>query len=128
MPSALYAGLNRTLDLGIEERIKRLAEFARKIHESDQTASDHPLRPEQQLHEKWAEFESKIRKGPDPHMDTRMRDRFIQSIEKAVDLHGSTDYTAVIRSLGHSDAEFGTAWLDGIVENLLNEWSSVVSF
>lgn len=134
MPSELYKGLNRALEKGIEERIQRLKEFSDKlaafaeIHPKtiDMKTSDQLLSQKPQLQERWGELESSIRDASCPQGGDKLRDRFLELIDAGIASYGKTDYIAVIRSLDQSTAQAGTAWLDGIVNDLTSRWLSVI--
>ncbi|MBS3733170.1 MAG: protein GlmU, partial [Desulfobacterales bacterium] len=134
MPDELYNGLVRTLDACIDERIRRLGEFADKMPESlknyqasaGQGASDTLLSQKRQLYDNWSRLEQELRTGGPAVESPEKRDAFIKRIRDQIQASGSYDYVAVIRSLDPDAAAAGTDWLMEIIESLTGRWLSMV--
>lgn len=134
MPAPLLEGLQRNLDRGIEERIKRLRAFSEKLPASaevyrstaGQNASERLLRQKAELHGRWDALEAAIRTGPETGKENRLRDRFLKALDTRIASSGARAYTTVIKSLPPKDAEAGSAWLQGIIDELLDRCNAVI--
>ncbi|MBW1892226.1 MAG: protein GlmU [Deltaproteobacteria bacterium] len=104
-PLDLLQGMKATLSLGISERIKRLREFSEKIPD---------------LNAKWPEVEKQFHELENTRGDERLMDNFIKSLEYHIDT-SDKDYIKTIKSIPDDEKESGTAWLQSIVDQILEE-------
>ena len=134
LPEELYSGLLRTLDACIEERIRRLGEFAGKMPESlknyqetaGQGASETLLSQKRQLYDNWSRLEQALRTTGQTVESPEKRDAFLKQIRDQIEANGNDNYVAVIRSLDPDAAAAGTDWLMEIIEALTDRWLAVV--
>jgi len=101
-PEALLDGLREKLNMGTEERIRRLKALF--------------LKQETGLSAKWPETEGLIRSQQEYPGDIGLRDEFLEKTGEEIKKSGN-DYISVIRKLKANDAETGTRWLQGIVDS-----------
>lgn len=133
-PAALHAGLMETIDAAISERINRLMKFAAKLEDSAGACrkSAGNGASETLLAQKRALFEHQGRMAEIfmPETDTvfkedgHLRRRFLDAVERAVDLHGKNDYVGIIQNLDPGDAGIGTAWMQSVVDGVMETWTS----
>ncbi len=134
MPAPLLDGLQRNLDRCIEERINRLRAFSAKLPVSAEiyrstagkNASERLLQQKAELHERWDELETAIRTGPANGEGGKLRDRFLKVLDTLMESSEEITYTTVIKSLSIEDAEIGSAWLQGIVDGLIDQWIAII--
>jgi len=97
-PQALSDGLKKTLNMAIDERIKRLKEFS--------------FQHQNELYSRLDEAEAFHHQG-----DTALRDSFLEAIHSAIKKSGK-DYISVIQGLSPEDKANGTRWLQGFADNV----------
>jgi UDP-N-acetylglucosamine/UDP-N-acetylgalactosamine diphosphorylase len=105
-PEALWQGLIKTLDLGLDERFKRLRAYINGIGGS--TLADQYRVFEQQYHERDQELG-----------DLKLRDQFMHQLEPFKSQHDN--YVETIKALPYETAQIGTLWLQGIVDEVSTE-------
>ncbi len=98
-PQALSDGLKETLNMAIDERIKRLKEFSVQHQNEIYSRLD-------------GAAEAFHHQG-----DTALRDAFLEAIHSGVKKSGK-DYISVIQGLSPEDAAKGTGWLQGIADHV----------
>lgn len=103
-PQALSDGLKEKLNMGIEERIKRLKDFC--------------LQQKNELAETWAKAEE-IFRNQGHYGDISLRDAFLEKIHIGIQ-HSGKDYISVIKALAPEDADIGTRWLQGITDSVID--------
>jgi UDP-N-acetylglucosamine/UDP-N-acetylgalactosamine diphosphorylase len=122
LPEPLWEGLCATLEVAIEERLKRLDGLRQKmprsieIHraQAGEAASVQVLAESQELFDKWPMVMERL--SADAIIgDLKLRDRFLEDLSKQVQAEG-TAYVTVIRGLAPEMVETGTQWLQGIVD------------
>ncbi|MEZ4524495.1 MAG: protein GlmU [Desulfobacterales bacterium] len=126
-PQVLLDGLQEKISLGIAERIKRLKELAGKmpgsaaayLAASGESASASLLAQKKEFHENWPELAEIFQKAQMTQGNIQMRDAFLKTVEKGIREKGK-DYIPVIQSLAAEEAESGTCWLQGIVDETVN--------
>ncbi len=124
---ALLDGLQEKISVGIEERIKRLKELADKmpgsakayISASGESASQSLLLQKKEFHENWPQLAEIFNKAQMADGTTEFRDAFLKTVEKRIQEKGK-DYISVIQSLAPEEAETGTRWLAGIVDETVS--------
>ena len=104
-PQALHEGLLEMTDLALAERIRRLKEVVTKI-----AAGGNPA-----YGERWPLLEVGLRSLSAYEGDERRRESFQECIHSLASTTGY-DYIKTIQSVKTTDAEAGTAWLQGIVD------------
>jgi hypothetical protein len=104
-PEPLLAGLIHNVEFAIDERTRRLKEFATKLSTSGDSS----------LENHWPAVEEAILSKRDEGGDSRLRETFQEKISAAMS-HIGKSYIDVIRSLQSKDASIGTLWLQGIVD------------
>ena len=105
-PDTLLEGLNRNIDLAITERIKRLKDYFNNL-------------PDKDLSSRWNDLEAFIDKHLAFQGELQERDTFLAKISMIIDQYG-TDYINAIKHLDSEDAEMGTVWLQGIVDQVIS--------
>ena len=104
-PEALHEGLLEMTDLALAERIRRLKEVVTKI-----AAGGNPA-----YGERWTLLEAGLKSLVAYEGDERGRENFQKSIHSLASTSGY-DYIKTVQSVSTTDAEAGTAWLQGIVD------------
>ena len=118
-PDFLLAGLQEKVQMGIAERCRRLRVLIRNTAAQKE---NHDNRLSEELH----------RIASDPRNllvysgNRDLRDQFIGTIDKGIERFGR-DYIEVIKNLAPPDAEKGTLWLQGIVDEIENRLLSLGS-
>jgi bifunctional UDP-N-acetylglucosamine pyrophosphorylase / glucosamine-1-phosphate N-acetyltransferase len=127
-PQHLLDGLSYVVNLGINERIKRLKEFICKLDDSihlqaeiqrNLSASDR-IRYNQELVKRWPEIEGTIRRLCDYDGDEGSKSFFLAVLEKEIQKTGIS-YIDVIKGLDPDVKKIGSQWLQGIVDRLVND-------
>ena len=118
-PQLLLDGLNEKLNMAIKERVKRLSELCLKMPDPDiaNETSERLMNQKNELRDRWPEMEeafkvNKIKKG-----DLSLRDKFLETINRGIKMSGK-NYIPVIKGLSVENANQGTKWLQGIVDNI----------
>lgn len=127
-PQVLLDGLQEKIRMGIAERIKRLKELADKmpgsaaayLAASGESASESLLAQKKEFHENWPELAEIFKNAQIAQGNVQLRDTFLKSAEKRIQEKGK-DYIPVIQSLAAEEAENGTLWLQGIVDETVNK-------
>ena len=127
-PPPLLDGLKEKLDMGIDERIKRLEAFCLKMPESAEKyaesagdqASESLLEQKKELYERSSDLTSFFENARNRQGEARLRDQFLEVIAKGIDETGKS-YIPVIKSLEGQDAHMGVQWLSGIVKEIGSE-------
>lgn len=113
--------------MGIAERIKRLKELTDKmpgsaaayLAASGESASASLLAQKKEFHENWPQITEIFKNAQTAQGNTQMRDDFLKTAEKRIQEKGK-DYLPVIQSLTQEEAETGTLWLQGLVDETVN--------
>lgn len=120
-PAPLLEGLQRNLERGLAERIKRLGQVAGKMtasiqrHVADGGDVDGPLvRQKREFADQWPELEASLATAGQRNGDDALRDRLLAAVSTGMARRGS-DYLRVIPSLPPDAKEAATEWLEGIV-------------
>ena len=102
-PEALWQGLIATLDLGLDERFKRLRAYKNGLGGS--TLADPYLIFEQQYHKRDQDLG-----------DLKLRDQFMHQLEPLQLQHDI--YVETIKALPYETAQIGTRWLQSVVDEI----------
>ncbi|WP_419655325.1 putative UDP-N-acetylglucosamine pyrophosphorylase [Desulfosarcina variabilis str. Montpellier] len=132
-PLALYEGLVQTLDVAINERVKRFVAFCEKLPSSTQLykqqmgdrASAGLIEQKEQLFNKRHQVADLIQR----HIETIKKQEpvaFCKIIKKKKEAQKS-DYLSVIANLQPEERSVGTKWLQDIVEEVEKELLEVFS-
>ena len=112
-PVALLAGLTEKLQMGIRERINRLTVFIQKVGTGQERQNDTVCNT---LSAFAAGAENSLFYVGDRHL----RDHFISKIKSVIQQEGM-DYIHVIQKIDPLVAKDGTLWLQGIVDDIVND-------
>lgn len=118
-PAPLLEGLIKTLNLGINERIKRLKDFLDKVTVAKNTYETMVLT------RNW----DKLRKELEQHLspDTISCEEkylyFSNLLERDLRNSGIDHYTEAIQRLSRETSEAGTAWLSAVVDDIFEKTS-----
>jgi len=104
-PDTLLTGLKKNIGLALNERMKRLKEVCLKIPKSD-------------FYILWPKIEKLLDNEKYHKGDAALRDNFLEKIYSIISQTGK-DYISVIKNIGSGDKAKGTAWLQGIVDNII---------
>ncbi len=123
-PAALLEGLQRNLERGLAERIKRLGQVAGKMAESMQRYvaeggdPESPLiRQKRAFSERWPEIEAILAEAGRRDGATESRERFLEALSERLGRGGAV-YTEVMPTLPPEVRETATEWLEGIVRDV----------
>ena len=120
-PQALLDGLEATLALGIDERVKQLVRLKDKVQ--DNVSGGAGGKTEKWYCNNWSGIEQTLGELRNQEGDAKRKDRFTGIIDQQIKARGK-DYLSCIQSLTPEQADIGTRWLQGIIEQL-TEHSSV---
>ena len=126
-PQALLSGLKQKLDLAISERINRLEALCHKMLKNMEAYAENPsdrlppLRNQiKGLGQHWSALKDLLNQRKTDEGDITQRDFFLEKIQKHIVKSGA-DYIAVIQGLAPSDGAIATQWLQGIVDQVVND-------
>ncbi len=117
-PATLMSGLKKNIHAAIEERIKRLETVCLKTPETGHQKS--------QIYERWPELNDSFQVRREKEGDTRLRDKFLESVSRSISATGK-DYITVIQGLSAENSENGVRWLQGIVDDITTDAQKFVS-
>ncbi len=124
-PQELFEGALDKLDLAVAERIKRLGDFIKKISEFEPLRSD-KIKKQHPVHvRKWPEISETINLKQNFAGDERLKNELIQSIQKISETENK-DYLNTIKNLSPEVQNIGTQWLQGIVDDVVNEINNLI--
>ena len=109
-PQHLLDGLIQKLTLAINERIRRLDELVNKFSEA--SGMDNEI-----VHN-WPEISDMIQSYQMTIGDEQLRNQFQSAIQTAINTSGK-NYLKVIRDLAENDTKTGSFWLQGIVDQMV---------
>ncbi len=129
-PQPLYDGLTETLNVAVEERIKRFEAFCEKMNESKRrylsqmgAAGDNLVRQKTQLYDHRHQVAEVIQAYTD-RSDRHANEAFMAAIERGIGRMGC-QYLQVIHALAGPDRESGVAWLQQIVDDVTERIQSL---
>jgi UDP-N-acetylglucosamine/UDP-N-acetylgalactosamine diphosphorylase len=114
-PQVLFEAVNEKLNMAIHER-----DYCLKISAddtADKNASDVRLRSKKELPKRWPEIQDYLNARQNYEGDTNLRDDFLENLNTAIKNSGK-NYIAAITGLPPEDTQFGTNWLQGIVDEI----------
>ncbi|RLC27752.1 MAG: hypothetical protein DRH37_10390 [Deltaproteobacteria bacterium] len=129
----LMKGAVDKLDTAIRERIRRLGQVAEKMPVSVKCSKDMSsgllqktaLQTQQDFSDNWAEMETVFQKNLEAPGNSEKREGFVKIIERVATEHGG-NYLAVIRGLTQAEADMGSEWLQGLVDQVVREVMAVM--
>ncbi len=132
-PEALFIGLTNTLNLSINERIKKLHEFTDKMPDSEkeyklvakEKASEKLIKQKNELFFMWHSLEDSFGQLLDYTGEPASKDSFLQVVQSEIQKTGK-HYIPVIKRLESQDKAGGTEWLQGIVDHIFTETIKIV--
>jgi UDP-N-acetylglucosamine/UDP-N-acetylgalactosamine diphosphorylase len=132
-PRELLDGLKGALRRGIDERIKRMREVARKmptaieIHKAGagERASASLIRQKQALFDRWTAVEEMLADAASRGGDERLREDFLAGLDAAVGRTG-VDYIAAVKALTPSAVVVGTMWLEDIAASVTGDALAII--
>jgi bifunctional UDP-N-acetylglucosamine pyrophosphorylase / glucosamine-1-phosphate N-acetyltransferase len=132
-PEALLVGLMEKLDMGIDERIKRLGQFSGKLADSARLhrelagdrISENLLVQKTQFHERWPEVSQLCQSLRLNTGNGREAQRVVAGLRKHVKATGP-EYLHVIQQLSTDEAAGITCWLQGIVAHFVGAVSGLL--
>jgi len=118
-PQPLLDGLKEKLNMAIEERVKRLGELCLNMPDPDiaNETSERLMHQKKELRDRWPEMEEAFKVNKNKEVDLSFRDQFLETINRGIKMSGK-DYIPVIKGLSSEDANQGTKWLQGIVDDI----------
>lgn len=127
---ACHAGALEKIEVGLEERLKRLRELAEKMPLSIQrakAATGEDLPPGIQAQQRtfanqWPKIELRLQEGPPPETGAANRDAFLKEWER-IDV--ASGHIKAVGALGPSARQAGSAWLQGIVDSASALWAKL---
>jgi hypothetical protein len=122
---ALLEGAIERLDMAITERVTRLEAFIDKIPESlilhkgtaGAWAPPAMISQQEELFRNWSMIADMIEANRSYSGSDQVRDGFLAALYKDMPA-GSSDYIAAIKGLPEASRKSGTAWLNGIVQDI----------
>jgi len=109
-PQPLHQGLLHKVSLALDERLKRLGEFDRRL--------DAP-----HLGSRFELVEEAFARPGEERGDRAARDAFLGRVSQAVKRLGP-DYLTVVKGLNPEDRSLGSRWLESLVDELAGPWAA----
>lgn len=125
----LFSGLKATLNIAIDERVKRMKALNDKFSFSmfqmlQNGKTETPLTKQKKEYiENWFFVEEKIRElqTPATALCKKTGDSFLTMLDTAISENGNSDYIKLIQGLNDNALFTGTLWLSEIVEHFNDE-------
>ncbi len=131
-PEALLSGLKKNLGRAVAERIRRLEELSGRVpraggdnQEGNSSGGGRLSRKEELAAQKDEICEALQRMCETEEGDEAPRNRFLEAVSAALKNYGK-NYLTVICSLDDRRVEEGTAWLQSVVDNIVNEAAGIL--
>jgi len=120
-PQALLSGLKKKLALAICERIHRLEALGDKMQTRDRPGESSPVGDQiDDFYQNWSQLKDLLNQRKKEEGDVTQRDSFLGKIQKHIVENGK-DYIGVIQGLSASEGAMATVWLQGIVDQVVND-------
>jgi bifunctional UDP-N-acetylglucosamine pyrophosphorylase/glucosamine-1-phosphate N-acetyltransferase len=123
-PEQLFEGVLDKIDLAVKERIKRLEAFVIKSSEF-KLASEKLKKQNQILAQQWPVIKDLLNSYRKTGGDDQLKDNFIGIIQNILKTH-EDNYLKTIINLTPENQSLGTQWLQGIVDQVVNEINNQV--
>jgi bifunctional UDP-N-acetylglucosamine pyrophosphorylase / glucosamine-1-phosphate N-acetyltransferase len=119
MEKALHQGAIEKLDSAIKERIKQLGSVATKARGSMDIGSQSQtaIRVKEGFFKRWRDLEGLLKDSLSLEGAPEERTGFMESISKKIS-HNGKDYISIIKELEEPASSAGSAWLQGIVDDI----------
>lgn len=125
MGAALFDGAIQVLEAALAERLSRFEALAAKMERSarhlaslaGETVPDRVIGPQRALADGWSRLKAFLTAGGEEEVATEQRDAFVRCLSS---LSESSGYIAAIQGLDAASAATGTAWLQRIVETVVD--------
>ncbi|MBW1788824.1 MAG: UDP-N-acetylglucosamine pyrophosphorylase, partial [Deltaproteobacteria bacterium] len=136
MGAELLKGAVDKLDRAVSERLKRLGQVAERMPRSMELlreissgpSLDKAVGRKKEFQSRWPDISAHFEGCMDRVGDPSQRDRFFSMVEHAI-LENGPDYLSAIRGLDRRQSEAGTAWLQGLVDEITGQaWELLPSF
>jgi hypothetical protein len=128
----LYAGALDTLQLAIDERLKRFRELSAKMEKSmieGRNALGKKMTPlfkqQKELYENWPKLEACFNDYQDTPVAIKTREAFLEALQHQMIKRGS-DYISCIQGLDPKSSALGTTWLQDIVDHIIKRIMDVL--
>jgi bifunctional UDP-N-acetylglucosamine pyrophosphorylase/glucosamine-1-phosphate N-acetyltransferase len=130
---ALYNGALEKLDMVISERIRRLGQVAEKTQQSIEVyntvmrdkASQKNIQLRREFFEQWARLEGFLGECSHVTGNQEKRDGFLELIRRMMRERGK-EYLKVIKGMDDDGAFLGSAWLQGLVDEINSEAAEII--
>ena len=120
-PPVLLSGLKEKLALAITERIHRLEVLGDKMQTRDRPGESSPVCDQiDDFYQNWSQLKDLLNQRKKEEGDVTQRGFFLEKIQKHI-VENGTDYIGVIQGLSASDGAMATVWLQGIVDQVVND-------
>ena len=110
-PEDLWQGLIKTLDMGINERFKKLSDYIERLGESTQASH-------------YNDFEQRYRERNQELGDLNLRDQFMRQLEPFKSQQGN--YIETIKTLSSETVLVGTQWLQSVVDTVMADGDGII--
>lgn len=125
----LFKGLKKTLQLAIDERIRRMNALNDKFSFSmfqllqDGKSESKLIEQKKEYIEKWYLVEEKIRELQNRQtlLCKESGESFLEMLDSVISENGTSDYIRVIQNLNETTSSTGTMWLQDIVDRFNDE-------
>lgn len=133
-PEPLFDGLVQTLDVAIDERVKRLKALTEKFKvsldllEKEGAGSQSLIRQKKEFIAKWPEIETiitDVRNGKVAGTEER-RTMFLNGLDEWRSVNDEKSYVDVIKGLDRLTVEAGVSWLGSIVDMVNNRFFEIM--
>ena len=126
-PQPLLNGLKEKLNMAIEERVKRLGELCLKTPNPDiaKETSERLMCQKNELRDRWPKMEEAFKTHKNKEGDLGIRDLFLETINRGIKMSGK-DYIPAIKGLSVENANQGTRWLQGIVDDITAQLIEII--
>jgi len=118
-PRQLHEGVVDNLNLAVNERIKRLEDFLKKTS-TIRAVSDKQLIQNEIIVQKWPHLKETLVSDRENTGDDALKNEFLKLIQSRLNSEPG-DYLSIIEGLHSKQKEIGTRWLQGIVDQVINE-------
>ncbi|MFC1516750.1 hypothetical protein ACFL7E_08345 [Thermodesulfobacteriota bacterium] len=132
-PEGLFNGLVDKLNMGMDERIRRLGHLGEQMPDSVQTykniakknASSRLIQQKNEFHEKWPELDDYFKSKRNTDKKPDLMEPFLEKMRIGITGCGK-DYISVIKALKSEDSAAGTRWLQGIVDEIVEDMLKII--
>ena len=126
----LLDGAMKQIDLGIDERIRRLEEFVFKLPAQNEETEHNTVKRQnrqREISEWWPELKAYLKSSRSEGGDVSIQDLFLEDLQKVIDQKGKS-YLRVINNLERQTAAIATSWLQGIVNQVKHGAFRIIPF